>query len=907
MDERLKILLGSEDITSRDNEDLYININLNRSFYEYKKEKYDNDFDLNKQFEKERDSSINFRIYGIIDSNVIDTDGLSLKVYSDSGTTQLVSQTLTTSMNFNDSINVFNKKKGKYLVELNNYSGSSIFIKTPTNNDNTAEQVFEQKLVFYDFDGNFIPYGTETIEVDNNLNTVEINNNFPFFYNKHWIKNNISLQETKYPTISFSGSSSTISEGQTTNIIVYLDKPSPFGNETVDFTFDSGTADTFDFLVYSGITSNSFPGTVQLKFSKGEQYKNITFSASTDNVVEVIENYKFVLKNFTKVKSGNSLSYTVQIKNSTLRTYAIYEISGLYENRLPYSGSPADPNSVTTVRSTPSIFRNGLFYDGTQNEFYPIDEVTVDIKNFSNSTSILPINSGFGNIDDEIWLPGETKTFNIAPKYSTNTINVVNIYLPPSLNNVYKPPAGGSQPNSTIIQTSVRQVIENIQINGFKLEYNTGVYPIVSSVPNGESASYEALKKLLNGGTFDIYNIEGLHKPFTISADDANYTLKLMAKSPGVRLDVKTNVGKSPLDGLIATATTITQFTYPSQSPIQFTLIGNDNNGQTANYQFKFRKKGYKDLNILNAAVANPKGQVNYLVTSLNNVLHNWDAPNNSPIAFSGNPIQLGFFPNNYFLPKSEIFYPGLILLSVIDITNPSASNLTNYGAKASTTSTAPLFIDSGRWYQSPLNTIPTTSNNLSIKNSSQTTLIKIKTPKQSNTTSTPDPNFYSFNYRNGTSGEYTTFYWNNENSASDLVNSGNNLKISGLTLAERKSPGLKYEIDLGTTYGGKVIPPGPLKVTYPGYASYNIQSIKFYSPYRPTSSNNNNISYQSGGISEFILSAKTAGIPFEITDIVNNNPNAEIVVMPILYNEIGGITENPYNNKMGGFSLTPP
>jgi hypothetical protein len=906
MDEKLKILLGSEDIIARNNEDLYININLNRSFFEYKKEKYDNDFDLAQQFDKERNLSRNFRIYGIVDSNVINTNGISVKVYSDSGATNLVYQTATTPMNFNDSINVFNKKRGKYLINLNNYSGSSIFIKTPTNNDNISEQIFEQQLVFYDFDGVFIPYGTETVEVDNNLNTIDINNNFPFFYNKHWVKKNISLQETKYPVVSFSGSSNTIYEGDVLKIVVYLDKPSPFGNEKVDFIFDSGTADSFDFLVYSGATSNVFPGSLQLSFSQGEQYKYISFSASTDNVVEILENYKFRLENFIKVKSGNSLSYTVQIENLTPRTYATYELSGLYENRLPYVGFSSTTVSPSSLFPTPSILRNGLFYGGAQNEFYPIDEVVVDIKNFSTNTALLPINSGFGNPDDEIWLPGDTKTFTISPQYSTDTLNVVSIYLPPSLNNVVVDQF--SNPFLTI-QLSINHVIENISINGFKMQYNTGVYPLISPVPNGQSASYEALKKLLDGGTFDIYNIEGLYKPFTVITDDANYKIKLIAKSPGVRLDVKTNAGQNVNNSPTSTATTITQFTYPKQLPFQFTLLGNENNGQIANYQFKFRKTGYKDLNITNTALATPAGQVNYLVTSLKDVLHNWNIPYNSPIAFSGNPMQLNFFPNKYFLPKSEAFYPGLLLLNGADVTNPSASNLTTYGANAFTISTSPLTIDSGRWYQTPLSTIPRVSTDLSIETVSQVTLMKVSTPASSasNPVLGPNPNFYSFKYRNGTSGSYTTFYWNNAKNANALVNSASNLKVSGSTLVPRNSPGLKYEIDLGTTYAGQVIPPGPIKVSYPGYNSHEIVATKFYSPYHPTTTTNNNINFQSNGTLELILSAKTMGTPFEIKEVVNNNGNAKIFVMPIFYNEIAGVTTNPYNNRMGGFSITAP
>jgi hypothetical protein len=57
----------------------------------------------------------------------------------------------------------------------------------------------------------------------------------------------------------------------------------------------------------------------------------------------------------------------------------------------------------------------------------------------------------------------------------------------------------------------------------------------------------------------------------------------------------------------------------------------------------------------------------------------------------------------------------------------------------------------------------------------------------------------------------------------------------------------------------------------------------------------------------EILFSAKSPGIPFEIKQIVNNNVSAEIVNMLVVYNEKNGVTKNPYNNKMGGFSLTTP
>jgi hypothetical protein len=898
MDEKLKILLGSEDIIARDNEDIYLNINLNRNFAEYKKEKYDNDFDLAQQFDKERNLSRSFRIYGIIDSNVIDTNNISIRAYSDSGTTNLIYQTQSTSMNFNESINVFNKKKGKYYIPLESYTGNSIFIKIQSNNNNIATQVFEQKLVFYDFDGNFIPYGTETVEVDNNLNTIDINNNFPFFYNKHWVKKNISLQETKYPVVNFSGSSQTIYEGQTAKIAVYLDKPSPFGNEKVDFVFDSGTADFSDFSVYLGnnptqVYTNNF----QINFSVGEKTKIVNIFATPDSSSEPLESYNFKLNNFIKVKSGSSLTYQVKIENSLPRKYANFELSNLFENRTPFLGA----TTSLTPSPIPSILRNGLYYNGLVNEFYPIDEVTVEIQNLSTNTTLLPIDPNLGNQEETTWRPNETKVLTIKPGYTSSVLNEVSIYLPPTLNRtIDTSPQNGSSTAVFLqdIQSSLEFVLKNISINGFVLPFSNSTYQYYPNIipPSGVSTSYEALKIMLNNGSLDIYNINNVYKPFIINIDDLNYTIKLKAKSPGVRMDINTNVSKSSLS--VSTATTITAYSYPKQKPFSFKLLGNESNGDVANYKITFSKKGYKSLSVSSAVSTGMPNQTNRLVTCLDNVLHNWDVQNNKPIAFSGNPIQTNSPSGAYFLNKGKVYYNGLPLLG-ISSNNPTA-NLTRYGTQVDLEAV---------WTPNQINIIEKTRIKISNETVSQVGLIKINTPA----TSTPlvatnvDTNFYSFNYRNGPTGNYTTFYWNGSNNANSITNSGNNLKVSGSTITPRNSPGLKYEIDLGTTLGNQAIPVGPIGVSYPGYNTYEIPSMKFYSPYYPTTSSNNNINYQNNGTLEILLSAKSPGVPFEIKNIVNNNSNAEVVFMPIAYNEQNGVTINPYNNNMGGFSLIAP
>ena len=314
MDEKLKILLGSEDIISRDNEDIYLNINLNRSFAEYKLEKYDNDYNLATQFNIERNKSRNFFIYGIVDSNIIDCNNYPIKAYSNSSLTNLVYSTYTTSMNLNGDLNIFNKKRGKYFIPLTNYTGNSIFIVIQSDNNNIKQQVFEQGLVFYESDGEFIPYGTETVEIDSNFNSTDINNNFPFFYNKHWVKKNISLQQEKKAKISFNSKKQSVSEGGDVSVLVKLDKPSPFGNESMvlkqahDSSFNN-------FLVFCGTTSNILSTNTILDYSIGEQTKTITFRAINNNTTNTNRDFTFSLDSLNSVLSGTFLTQTITISD----------------------------------------------------------------------------------------------------------------------------------------------------------------------------------------------------------------------------------------------------------------------------------------------------------------------------------------------------------------------------------------------------------------------------------------------------------------------------------------------------------------------------------------------------------------------------------------------------------------
>lgn len=246
MDNKIKILLPSERGVTSENIDLFLNLDLNTQFNEFKKERFDNDFDLAAQFVKERNESRNFVIYGELDSTVIDCVNIPIRVYSDSGYTNLITIIHSTKLSY-DTDNVFGRKKGKYYIKLNYYQHEAVYFKILSNNFSYKDQKWSQQLVFRDADNNLVPYGTETVDVNVDGSIVEINNDFPFFFNKHWIRLNYNFIEEKKAKISFSVNAQTLREGESGQVNISLDKPSPFGLEiaTIRMREESSFADFF--------------------------------------------------------------------------------------------------------------------------------------------------------------------------------------------------------------------------------------------------------------------------------------------------------------------------------------------------------------------------------------------------------------------------------------------------------------------------------------------------------------------------------------------------------------------------------------------------------------------------------------------------------------------------------------
>jgi len=209
MDERKKILLGSEDILSRTVEDFYIDINLSKDNKEIIPYKYDNIFDLTKFYDKQRNESRSFVIYGIIDSYMFDCDNIRIDVYqSQISSAQTLSSEdylctaysqhiVNNNMQFR---NIYNKIRGKYTIDNipTTFTGCSVYLKMRDSNSG-YEYTDSQQLIFTTLTisqtGEKIveqlKYGLNEAVTDCDGNVAQINNDFDFFYNKHWVKKNL--------------------------------------------------------------------------------------------------------------------------------------------------------------------------------------------------------------------------------------------------------------------------------------------------------------------------------------------------------------------------------------------------------------------------------------------------------------------------------------------------------------------------------------------------------------------------------------------------------------------------------------------------------------------------------------------------------------------------------------------
>lgn len=899
MDRIEKILLGSEDVINKGLPDIFLTVDLNKAFKEIKKEYHENTFDVRKQFEEERNTSRNFRIYGIVNSTIANCDNLSIRVYRDSGYTQLITTLTTMPLEFQKG-NVFNKKMGKYYLELDNYLQSSVYFVIPGNGVNYSNQNYEQKLVFFDADNQFVPYGTETVDINDDGTTIEINNNFPFFYNKHWVKKDLDILEIKPTYVQFSSTGQTVTEGGNVLATIELGRPSIFGNEIVNLVLNTNLTtlnptNDFSILINNTPVSNT---NATISFSAGEQYKTLKFVANTDYPVEFEEYAFYDLKNHANVTTGVFNSNNFTVKDNTTRTYAEFDLGTMWANRLGFSGRGYYPSWSPTVYqsgyySSPSIFRNGHFHEGRNEEFWPVDYFYVDIFNQGVDT-IIPPNPIFNITTDTIFKAGTSQTFKVFPIYTSSTYSEVKIHIPPTAYFPFYSPAG------------------EISINGLR---------ITPDISPTYGQAFKAFLNSIDGGSGDFYINRGLEKPFTIvSVDNTGNTVTLRSVSNGVELKISPNLNNSPTPSDYATVTVVTPFVYSDQLPLKFTLLGNDSANNMAKYDFVFRKPGYATGGVYgNSFAAGSSAITHYLITSYRDALVPYDPVNNACVLPSVIPDNTNStityampYTNQYTsINKNGVYTHGICFLAV-KTSHPSILNYTAYGDNVPG---SPYNVTTGermRFVQNPISPIPCTYTNLSFSSVSQKGVLVIN----SNYVNPSNVNVGAINSQTrgirfiNNSGQTQHYYklFNNVSFGNNALYWWNSMSWpvywSSSTVSAVNTPGLQQLLDVGNTGFTTPIPVGPVYATFPG------PIITSTGPNYSFMSNQSAISLQ----------AKVPGIPFEIQpidivwqDIIGNYNTGNtlgqmtIYYIPVVPNEIAGVTVNPYNAKMGGFTMTPP
>lgn len=893
MKNKIEILLGSEDVRVKNIVDIFLNIDAKSSFREIRKGRYDNDFDLLRQFELERNESRNFCIYGVVDSNAVDSDNLQMFVYSDSGLTNNIGTINTSSLVF-DERNIFDKKRGKYFFSINSYSADTIYIHLPSNNFSYQAQTFERRVVYYDENGVLIPYGTETIDILNNGQTFEISNDFPFFYNIHWVKRNINIQEEKPAIISFETNSYGTNEGDNVNVNLVYNKPSIFGIESYKIGLNTNfpnSADTNDYVALVGGSPITFPYTVNVPI--GQQSFSFEVVANNDNLIEITEKLDFNIYDLVNCLPGDITGSTVSIFDTTPRPRALLNFGEGYANRVPFTGTQYTTTFGTPLANggygnAPSILRNGHFFGGQNNEFYQLDKFNLSIKNNSTTATILAVNPALGVANEEFWAPGQIKNFAVTVPYSSNSTTArVDIDFTGLLD---------------------IEIGRTIIVDGFDFLYvpdsGTGYAPPDPNDPNyGTPAKY--FFALVNGGVHDVYAARGIDKPFTAILSGEKVILNAISRATPLST-ITTNNGLVSGFTIFATATTINPYTYQTQTPIEIELIGNDLNYSVCNYEITISKPGFNDLVINTTVQAFLTPATYYLSCGLKQVLRNFDDVDgeSSPILYNES-INTSYsdltlnqnFQYTFFYPVGNAIINGFALLGNYKNYSALQSNITSYGSDTASS----LAGATGLFLPAPTATLPVTSSEFSTQDRAKKVLLAMSNNSL--------PNIRSFEFRVGNDPFYT--YSNN------AAGTG----AQWITSVSRNGLGtlnLKQWLETGGVVQGTTIPPGQVNVYNPGikYSKlifrYNTaivlnSLINFYQlPAAPVNiqnyygANGNAWGPDDGpNPANIVIESQVPGVNFDIQNLVG-----QVVLYEIFPNEVAGSTLNPYNNKMGGYAL---
>ncbi len=323
MKDKRKIILGKKDVFPYKNNDNYINIEIFRTSDEIVNEVIENSFNLLEQFYDERQSSLKFCVYGILNSIYTDTQSVEIKIKTNHddiiNTPRIgqdsISSTIHTinsssfSQNSTLSKNIFNKNKSMFyfLFELspfyNNQGETKSLILSI--NDSNRKLFLNQEIpfLFFDSEKKQIPFGTETVDYSSTGEEQIVRNDFPFFYDTHWVKTYININRPR--RVSFIRNLNEELDNDTVvesvgkyKFTIKLDEPSFYGVEEVEVFISEDETER-------GLNKDYKFNNQIIKWNKGEQYKTIEIEIIDDLFVESDSYLIFGIRNLKFVENDN--------------------------------------------------------------------------------------------------------------------------------------------------------------------------------------------------------------------------------------------------------------------------------------------------------------------------------------------------------------------------------------------------------------------------------------------------------------------------------------------------------------------------------------------------------------------------------------------------------------------------
>jgi hypothetical protein len=323
MKDKRKIILGKKDVFPYKNTDNYINVEIFRTSDEIVNEVIENSFNLSEQFYNERQSSLKFCIYGILNSIYTDTQNVEIKIKTNHddiiNTPRIgqdsISSTIHTinsssfSQNSTLSKNIFNKNKSMFyfLFELNPFYNNQGETKSLilSINDSNRKLFLNQEIpfLFFDSEKKQIPFGTETVDYNSVGEEQIIRNDFPFFYDTHWVKTYININRPR--RVSFIRNLNEQLDNDTVlenvgkyKFTIKLDEPSFYGVEEVEVFISEDETER-------GLNKDYKFNNQIIKWEKGEQYKTVEIEIIDDLFVGENSYIIFGIRNLKFVENDN--------------------------------------------------------------------------------------------------------------------------------------------------------------------------------------------------------------------------------------------------------------------------------------------------------------------------------------------------------------------------------------------------------------------------------------------------------------------------------------------------------------------------------------------------------------------------------------------------------------------------